>query len=112
MNKIDPNKKYTSGGNPVEFLHRAPEGWPSPYVWNGLVDEGEMSWTDEGLHDIDDGTNPQRDLIEVLEPLEVMVVFNCNGEPEAITTSTIDGWDTAFPKNAPHTIRKFREVIE
>lgn len=109
--KIDANKKYTSGGNPVELLHRAPEGWPSIYVWYGVVDNCVRIWDDEGRHDAQK-CNPLRDLIEVREPLEVMVVVNCHGKPEAITTSTIDGWDSSFPKNAPHTLRRFREVIE
>jgi hypothetical protein len=109
--KIDPNKKYTSGGYPVEHLHRAPDGWPGPYTWMGWVDERAMSWTDEGLEDAD-WLDSHFDLIEVREPLEVMVVMNCHGRPEAITSSTLNGWDTAFPQNAPHTIKKFREVIE
>ena len=110
MNKIDPSKKYTSGGKPVEFLHRAPEGWPGPFPWRGIVNGAPSSWTDDGWCYA--GSPSSNDLIEVREPMEVMVVMNCDGKPEAITSSTLNGWDTAFPQNAPHTIKKFREVIE
>ena len=110
MNKIDPSKKYTSGGKPVEFLHRAPDGWTGAFPWKGIAGGREQTWTDDGFHYI--GIGSALDLIEVREPLEVMVAVNRHGKPECVTTSTLDGWDTAFPQNAPHTLRKFREVIE
>ncbi len=109
--KIDPTKKYTSGGRPVELLYRVPQGWPSIYVWQGVVDNSVRTWDDEGRHDACKH-NPLRDLIEVREPMDVMVLVNCHGKPESVTAAALDGWDTAFPQNAPHTIRKFREVIE
>jgi hypothetical protein len=73
--KIDPSKKYTSGGHPVEHLHRAPEGWPIPYPWRGVVNGLGMSWTDEGRYN-KILTNADRDLIEVREPLRARVLVS------------------------------------
>ncbi len=108
--KIDPSKKYTSGGKPVEFLHRAPDGWRCAYPWRGIVGVKERTWTDDGWCYA--CCTSSKDLIEVREPLEVMVVVNCHGKPECITSRELDGWDSAFPSKAPHTLRKFREVVE
>jgi hypothetical protein len=78
--KIDPNKKYTSGGHPVEFLHRAPEGWPIPYPWRGVVNGFGMSWTDEGRYN-KILTNADRDLIEVREPLRIKLAVDPENRP-------------------------------
>ena len=110
MNKIDPSKKYTSGGNPVEFLHRAPDGWTGAFPWKGIAGGREQTWTDDGFHYI--GIGSALDLIEGPEPLEVMVVVNCHGKPEALSSAAMAGWDSAFPSKAPHRLAKFREVIE
>lgn len=68
--KIDINKKYrTRDGKPVEYLHRVPEGLPTPYPWRGTVDGNEISWTDEGRLLSGERTSPF-DLIEVREPRE------------------------------------------
>lgn len=109
--KIDRNKKYTSNGNPVEYLHRAPEGWPEEFPWRGIVNGDALTWTDEGCFCADYANNPNN-LVEVCEPLEVMVAVNCHGEPESVSCSTVEGWDAAFPQNAPHRLVKFREVIQ
>ena len=108
--KIDATKKYTSGGHPVEFLHRSPEGWPGIFPWKGIVGRHERTWTDNGTHYSETISN--LDLIEVSEPLEVMVVVNCHGKPEALSSAAMAGWDSAFPSKAPHRLAKFREVIE
>jgi hypothetical protein len=78
--KIDPSKKYTSGGHPVEHLHRAPEGWPSVYPWRGLVDGVIKAWTDEGRLN-GDYPDARFDLIEVREPLRAKVAVHPNGNP-------------------------------
>ena len=75
--KIDPNKKYTSGGHPVGHLHRVPEGWPIPYTWRGFVNEKERTWTDDGK--CFENRDSALDLIEVREPLRVWAVVNSDG---------------------------------
>jgi len=65
--KIDPSKRYTCDGKPVEFLHRRPDGWPTEYPWEGIVDGVKWSWTDEGVYDLEDPENGG-DLVEVREP--------------------------------------------
>ena len=64
--KIDPSKKWKSGGRPVSLLHRKPDGWPTPYVWEGVVgDEDVESWTEDGLYDIaEDRCSQDLDLVE------------------------------------------------
>lgn len=108
--KIDPNKKYTSGGHPVELLHRTPEGWPGRFPWRGIVNGAPSSWTDDGW--VYSGTASSEDLIEVREPLEVMIVVNCRSEVRGLTLIEMVEWDRVCPNDAPHTLRKFREVIE
>ena len=70
--KIDPSKKYTSGGHPVEFLHRAPEGWSGDYPWRGIVNGNEYTWTDEGVHLIG-YPDHDSDLTEAIEPKTIWV---------------------------------------
>jgi hypothetical protein len=75
---IDAAKKYTSGGHPVEHLHRAPEGWAGPYPWRGMANGGEKTWTDEGKFYIWENYS-EDDLTEVREPLRVWAVVNSDG---------------------------------
>jgi hypothetical protein len=70
--KIDPTKKYTTrSGKAVTCLHRAPEGWPTPFPWRGAIEsQGTGVWTDDGS--FTDMEEPNRfDLIEVREPMRV-----------------------------------------
>lgn len=75
--KIDHNKKYTSGGHTVEFLHRAPEGWPGKHPWRGIVNGEQYTWTDGGWYY--SGNTSSQDLAEVREPLRVRAVVNSDG---------------------------------
>jgi hypothetical protein len=77
--KIDPNKKYTSGGHLVEHLHRAPGGWPGMYPWRGIVDGQEECWADNG--EFYEMGNSLRDLTEVREPLRARVLVNHANKP-------------------------------
>ena len=108
--KIDPNKKYTTrDGRPVEFLHRAPEGWPSPFPWRGLADGLIITWRDNGrVFSVD--VESSSDLVEVREPMELKVSIDKNG----ITcicygNGTEEWWDESFPNHAPHRIVTFVE---
>jgi hypothetical protein len=78
--KIDPSKKYTCKGHPVEFLHRRPEGWPGEYQWVGLANGVQQTWTDEGLHykkyPISDFN-----LVEVREPMRMKIWVRGNDRP-------------------------------
>ena len=108
--KIDPSKKYqTRDGMPVEFLHRAPEGWPGKYPWRGFVERVTVTWDDEGK---EFGPNNDRssDLIEVREPMEVLVVVDARNRP-AVLGGNAAGWDHTYPEHAPHRIATFREVL-
>ena len=108
--KIDPSKKYTTrDGRPVEFLHRAPEGWPSGYPWRGVVGSGTASWDDDGRF-YDDSAQCLQDLVEVREPLEVLVVVDARNRP-AVLGGNAAGWDHTYPEHAPHRIATFREVM-
>jgi hypothetical protein len=69
--KIDPSKKYkTRSGRTVEFLHRAPEGWPGEYPWIGIVGGKPQCWMDNGS-EFNDATESADDLIEVCEPMRI-----------------------------------------
>lgn len=108
MNKIDPTKKYTSNGEPVEFLHRAPDGWPGKYSLRGMVSGLIMYWTDDGRYNI--GISSPEDLIEVREPMEITKIVGLDGKIwDSICTP--EEWDKTFARNSPHRLVKFREVI-
>ena len=108
--KIDPSKKYTTrDGRPVEFLHRAPEGWPGEYPWRGIVGSGTASWDDDGRF-YDDSAQCLQDLVEVREPLEVQLVVDSKGE--VFTGKRQAAWyDSTIPDRAPFRIATFREVM-
>ena len=70
-----------------------------------------MTWTDNGHYYFGDHEK-HSNLIEVRDPLEVMVVVNCRNEIHGTSSLALEYLDQALPKDAPHTLRKFREVIE
>jgi hypothetical protein len=77
---IDPSKKYTCNGHPVEFLHRRPEGWPGIYQWAGMANGWMLTWTDEGIHKIE-FLDSKFDLVEVREPMRVRLWVRGNDRP-------------------------------
>ena len=108
--KIDPSKKYTTrDGRPVECLHRAPEGWPGGYPWRGVVGGGSQTWDDNGRAFSDD-IKSRCDLLEVREPLEVLIVVDAKNR-HVVFGGNAAAWDHASPEHAPHRIATFREVI-
>ncbi len=79
--KIDPSKKYrTRSGRPVEFLHRAPEGWPVEYPWIGIVGGRPQCWMDSGS-EFNEATESSDDLVEVREPMLVKLWVRGNDRP-------------------------------
>jgi hypothetical protein len=69
--KIDPSKKYkTRSGRPVEFLHRAPEGWPGERPWRGIVAGEPITWRDNGS-EFNEAIESADDLVEVREPMMI-----------------------------------------
>jgi hypothetical protein len=106
--KIDPSKKYTSGGHPVEFLHRAPEGYPDPYPWRGMVDGEEFTWTDEGYHIIGD-PHPDLDLTEAVEPKTIWVNEYLHDQSYSYSTKE-EAVGIADPC-AVRTAVEYREVV-
>jgi hypothetical protein len=106
--KIDPSKKYrTRCGSPVTCLHRAPEGWPTPFPWRGAIDRrGSGVWTDDGSF-TDREENHRFDLIEVREPMRLRMLVKDEFNMRWIYTSTDvddlikDGW----------TLKEFVEVM-
>lgn len=107
---IDPTKKYqTRDGREVQFLHRAPEGWPPPYPWRGIVEGVPKIWCEEGQY-YDHGGNHPLDLVEVREPRE----FWRNEYPEKLGPVCFISREDADGDSRPHRIRavRFVEVIE
>jgi hypothetical protein len=105
--KIDPSKKYrTRSGRTVEFLHRAPEGWPGERPWRGIVAGEPLTWMDNGS-EINEATGSADDLVEVREPMRLKMLVKDEFNMRWIYTSTDvddlikDGW----------TLKEFVEVM-
>jgi len=110
--KIDPTKKYrTRDGRSVEFLHRFPDGWPTQWPVRGVVDGMEMSWDDDGI-ECSSGKPSRRDLFEVREPLEVILILDDDGTPFGFADMDVKTFDVLKKPNAEYRTAKFREVIE
>jgi hypothetical protein len=104
---IDSSKKYTSGGHPVEHLHRVPDGWPIPCTWRGFVNEKERTWTDDGK--CFENRDSALDLIEVCEPLEFPLIVNSKSQPVSAIKLDPHYWDMSYPSEAPHRLVTFIE---
>jgi hypothetical protein len=71
--KIDPSKKYrTRSGRTVEFLHRAPQGWPGSFPWRGIVAGEPITWMENGS-EFNEATESPDDLVEVREPMRMKI---------------------------------------
>jgi len=104
--KIDPNKKYkTRDGQEVSLLHKAPDGWPNPYVIRGLLNENPVSWTDEGRFNT--ASESHVDLIEVREPREW--VMHVKPSSQKVAAIYEDQWEEA---SQPWERIRVREIIE
>jgi hypothetical protein len=106
---IDTSKKYTSGGHPVECLHRAPEGWTDTCPWRGIVKGESRTWSDCGRFGL---LASNLDLVEVREPLRAKVLITDLQKPYSIVdcdgVTVPNGWHIiemieVMPANNPPT---------
>jgi hypothetical protein len=107
--KIDPSKKYkTRSGRPVEFLHRAPEGWPNSFPWRGIVAGEPISWMDNGSQ-FNDATERANDLIEVCELMRLNVwVKDGHGPIFCVSDTELTTWKM---NELGYTLKEFVEVM-
>ena len=107
--KIDPSKKYkTRSGRPVEFLHRAPEGWPGEYPWRGIVGGEPQCWMDSGV-EFDEKVESADDLVEVREPMRLRVWIKDGESPIACLSDTeLTTWKM---NELGYTLKEFVEVM-
>ena len=106
--KIDPSKKYTCNGHPVEFLHRRPDGWPGIYQWAGMANGWTLTWTDEGIHKIE-FLDSKFDLVEVREPMRVKLWTKDGHGP--ILCPSDDGRAIGEINKLGYTLKEFVEVM-
>jgi hypothetical protein len=106
--KIDPSKKYTCNGHPVEFLHRKPEGWPGIYQWAGIANGWMLTWTDEGIHEIE-FLDSKFDLVEVREPMRVKMWVKDGARPIVCVLDT--ELNISKMNVLGYTLKEFVEVL-
>jgi hypothetical protein len=107
--KIDPSKKYrTRSGKPVTCLHRAPQEWPTPFPWRGIVEGFSLSWSDSGreCYDMLEVTN---DLVEVREPMRLKMWTKDGHGP--IFCPSDDGRAIGKMNQLGYTLKEFVEVM-
>jgi len=107
--KISADKKYTSNGHPVEFLHRAPEGFTGQYPWRGITNGDELTWTGDGRYSRDGKS--RFDLVEAREPAVVYLNEYENGFGNLPTHLTPEQAKEGAGASAIRTAVPFREVL-
>ena len=107
--KIDPSKKYqTRSGRTVEFLYRAPQGWPGARPWRGIVDGEPITWMENGS-EFNEATESPNDLIEVREPMRIKIWTKDGHGP--IFCSSDDGRTIGKMNELGYTLKEFVEVM-
>jgi hypothetical protein len=107
--KIDPSKKYrTRSGRTVEFLHRAPEGWPGSFPWRGIVAGEPITWMENGS-EFKDSNESADDLVEVREPMRVKLWIKDGARPIVCVLDT--ELNISKMNVLGYTLKEFVEVL-